>query len=182
MLTRLKLPVDGFQAEGAPRLMRLEVAVGARTPDSTELFVRGLVCSPKARQVWLAFAGTTVIREGRDAPEHDITIMGAPSARGFADEVAVAVHLTLDEHSDVIATEMERICGRTGSFLEQFFTDAWHAEHLWEECHDAVRGGEGIHSVRKRLIDDDPGAQQARKLGIIDDAWLSELFKNLAKI
>jgi hypothetical protein len=67
-------------------------------------------------------------------------------------------------------------------FLEQFFTDNWSQGSLWDECHDAARRGKDLASIRKELIDSDPAVQQAKALGIIDDAWLEDLFTQLAAI
>lgn len=113
----IDLPAGGFQdGDGSgPVLYRLEVAVGAREEFSTELHVRGMVLTTRYfGGGYFNFAGSTVLREGRDAIDHDIRVFGPASGRhaGLEEEIAVAVHLALDAHGErVMAAEMARICG-----------------------------------------------------------------------
>lgn len=109
MRTIILPPAVFSDGADGPLLYALDVAIGERGEYHTELFVRGWVRSPGGARI--PFAGTTAIREGRDAPDHDIRLLG-PARRSFADDVATAVHLALDAHAeDLVAAEMDRICG-----------------------------------------------------------------------
>src|SRR5947209_3807623 len=102
------LPADGFQDyQGGPRLHDLEVCVGALDAFSTTLHVRGFV--EHGAGVY-PFAGSTVLREGRDHPDHDLRVLsrGDVSSQAVLDSLALSVHLALDQYAEgLIANEME---------------------------------------------------------------------------
>ncbi len=67
-------------------------------------------------------------------------------------------------------------------FLNRFFIDNWSSASLWDACHEARRGGMCFRDIHLNLVDNDVAVQYARRLGIIDDAWLAELFDSVAAI
>ena len=110
-MQKINIPLNGFKDGADGQLIRtLDVAIGDRTEFSAELFVRGTV---EYRNRIVHFAGTVVLREGRDTVDHDIVLGGPERFRDTnAEAVAIAVMLALDEHaSDLMETEMNRICG-----------------------------------------------------------------------
>lgn len=118
MFQKVKLPKAGCHRSGLAALWSLDVTVGERHEDSTDLIVRGRATTyDKVRKCLVLerswpFAGTIVLREGRDDVDHDLVVYGQGSTpAAFTDELATLVSLALDEYSDVTAKEMERICG-----------------------------------------------------------------------
>jgi hypothetical protein len=109
--TKIRLPEDGYRHEGIT-ILALDVAVGQQTEDTSDLHVRGTYKLERdvGPHDW-GFAGSIVLREGRDAPEHDLKVLGFPVAAEELEALVIAVSLALDEHSEVTATEMRRICG-----------------------------------------------------------------------
>jgi hypothetical protein len=80
---------------------QLDYCVGQRTPDASTVHVRG-------RSHDAVFAGSLVIREGRDDLDSDIKAYG--EYRDCA-RLAEAIDAALTECSPVVAQEMARICG-----------------------------------------------------------------------
>src|SRR5262249_59081507 len=109
--TQVRLPEDGYRHEGIT-VLELDVAVGQRTEDTSELHVRGTykLQADVGPHDW-GFAGSIVLREGADAPDHDVTVAGFRVGAEEREALAVAVSLARDEPSTVTATEMRRICG-----------------------------------------------------------------------
>lgn len=98
----------GTTGPGPVPLEQLDLAVGERLGQSTQLFVRGHCLCGGA---WLPFAGVTWLREGRDDPDHDLRVYGGKPTGDFRDDLAVSIHLALDVYAgELVAGEMRRIC------------------------------------------------------------------------
>lgn len=105
MMTELKLPLIGVGKE--TRITKLRVGLGQQHDTSSEVFVHGR-CIKHGAEV--EFAGTTVIAEGQGIT-HDIQVGGKHDGE-FLENLVVMVHHVLDEFAvELVAGEMERICG-----------------------------------------------------------------------
>lgn len=110
-------PLSRVQAVDSPRLHDVEYSLGLRGEDFTEVHVRGFVIveykvGGRARSV--PFAGSTVIREGRGVPTHDLRIMDSDlyDHAALLESIAIELHLLMDEFAeDFVSAEMTRICG-----------------------------------------------------------------------
>lgn len=121
-MNRINLPHGGFKdGRDGVKITALEAATGQEGDGYTEIFVRGkaIIAGAETR-----FAGTTILREGRDTPDADLDFGegGYESLNRWDREtheaLTLAIHLCLD-HCDEgagpdrfsVGAEMARICG-----------------------------------------------------------------------